>query len=52
MEKQRRPEPVQAQRKARLCLSCRGTFDSTWVGERICARCKGSAAWRSGSSRT
>jgi hypothetical protein len=45
-------DPGETQRRERLCLSCRGAFDSAWVGERICPRCKGSSAWRSGSSRT
>jgi hypothetical protein len=35
-------------RKARLCLKCSTTFQSEWVGERICPRCKGTHAWRSG----
>ena len=26
--------------------------NSSWIGERVCPRCKGSAAWRSGSTRT
>lgn len=40
--------PSQDDPKARQCLRCRGTFESRWAGERICARCKGSNAWRSG----
>ena len=31
----------------RACLRCRSTFWSEGFGERICSRCKGSAAWRS-----
>jgi hypothetical protein len=50
MKKELRIGSDETQRKARICLSCRGTFDSAWVGERICPRCKGSATWRSGSS--
>ena len=42
----------ETQRRARFCLSCRGSFESAWVGERICPRCKGTLAWRSGSTRT
>jgi hypothetical protein len=34
----------------RTCLSCKTTFDSTWAGERICARCKGSNSWCTGAS--
>lgn len=34
----------------RQCLFCRSTFESRWVGERVCRRCKESAAWREGSS--
>jgi hypothetical protein len=30
----------------RLCLRCRTPFWSEGFGERICARCKGSAVWR------
>jgi len=33
-------------RLLRRCLSCLTMFDSEWVGERICRRCKGSAHWR------
>ena len=34
--------------KVRHCLRCRHSFKSEWAGERICARCKASNAWRSG----
>jgi hypothetical protein len=34
----------------RTCLSCKTAFDSAWAGERICARCKGTSAWRIGVS--
>jgi hypothetical protein len=34
--------------KTRHCLRCRTVFSSLWSGERICARCKSSNAWRSG----
>ncbi len=34
--------------KLRLCLRCQNSFQSEWAGERICARCKSSSAWRSG----
>jgi len=37
-------------RLARTCLGCKTTFDSAWAGERICARCKGTSAWRIGVS--
>jgi hypothetical protein len=37
-------------RLVRTCLSCKTTFDSAWAGERICARCKGTSAWRIGVS--
>lgn len=30
----------------RPCLRCRTPFWSDGFGERICARCKGSAVWR------
>jgi hypothetical protein len=36
--------------KFRACLKCRTVFDSAWAGERVCARCKGSNAWRNGGS--
>ena len=39
-------------RLERTCLSCKTTFDSAWAGERICVRCKGSTAWRTGASTT
>jgi hypothetical protein len=34
--------------KNRLCLRCSGPFQSTWSGQRICADCKSSHAWRQG----
>lgn len=37
------------EQKIRKCLICRSPFPSAWVGERICRRCKDTAAWRSGS---
>ncbi len=37
-------------RLERTCLNCKTTFDSAWAGERICARCKGTSAWRIGVS--
>lgn len=33
--------------KTRQCLRCKSEFQSSWAGERICTRCKGSNAWRS-----
>ena len=39
-------------RLERTCLSCKTTFDSAWAGERICTRCKGTTAWRTGASTT
>ena len=35
--------------KIRKCLICRSPFPSAWAGERICRRCKSTAAWRSGA---
>jgi hypothetical protein len=34
--------------KKRPCLVCREQFESAWAGERICRKCKSTAAWRSG----
>lgn len=33
--------------KIRKCLRCSESFESTWTGERVCKRCKGTAEWRS-----
>jgi hypothetical protein len=33
----------------RKCLVCRSSFLSAWAGERVCRRCKDTAAWRSGA---
>ncbi len=30
----------------RECLRCKAVFQSEGFGERVCARCKGSAAWK------
>ena len=37
-----------ADTKVRKCLVCEEDFESQWAGERICRKCKSSAAWRSG----
>jgi DnaJ-class molecular chaperone len=39
-------EEVRRVPRKRKCLMCRDTFDSAWAGERVCKRCKSSAAWR------
>ncbi len=41
------PQSVESP-KNRNCLRCKTTFSSAWSGERVCARCKNSNAWRSG----
>lgn len=41
------PEESMDEPKVRQCLRCQSEFQSSWAGERICARCKGSNAWRS-----
>lgn len=38
--------------KVRPCLRCKTPFPSKWAGERICSRCKGTTAWRSGEAMT
>jgi len=35
--------------RSRQCLRCQTAFPSQWAGERICGRCKGTTAWRSGT---
>ena len=40
--------PVAVPPQTRSCLRCRTKFESEWAGERICKRCKGTAAWREG----
>jgi hypothetical protein len=34
--------------KERRCLMCSERFASEWSGERICKRCRQTAAWRQG----
>jgi hypothetical protein len=34
--------------KTKPCLVCKSPFLSEWAGERICRRCKSTAAWKSG----
>jgi len=36
--------------KKRQCLMCRDKFTSAWSGERICKRCRSTAAWREGGN--
>ena len=38
----------EAAEKTRYCLVCREPFQSAWAGERVCRKCKSTAAWRSG----
>jgi len=40
--------PGDHSRRMRACLMCSTKFESAWAGERICVRCKGNAAWRTG----
>lgn len=44
------PDTPQHRGKPQLrhCLRCSVVFHSEWAGERICARCKGTTAWRRG----
>ena len=35
--------------KSRKCLMCRKDFHSSWPGERVCKRCKETAAWNDSS---
>ncbi len=42
-------QPTAVVPKRRACLRCQAEFQSQWAGERICGRCKGSAAWRTGT---
>ncbi len=39
-----------AETKPRLCLKCRAPFESAWVGERVCRRCKSTKVWREGDA--
>ena len=39
---------AEADAKVRQCLVCGQRFPSEWAGERICPKCKSTAAWRSG----
>jgi hypothetical protein len=41
IEKQTTSDP-----KIRKCLLCRKPSPSAWAGERVCRKCKSTAAWR------
>lgn len=44
-----KPQPSEpAAVKLRRCLMCHNRFESSWPGERVCKRCKSTAAWREG----
>ena len=43
--KQDKPSVEQQRRR---CLMCGTEFDSEWPGERICTRCRATAAWKRG----
>ncbi len=45
-----RQDDRQDDRKSRCCLLCSHKFMSEWVGDRVCKRCKQTAAWASGGS--
>lgn len=49
-EYQTKPSSESMVRLPRLCLNCKGVFDSAWSGERVCPRCKGTTAWRNGAA--
>jgi len=34
--------------RTRKCLFCGTHFPSEWAGERVCKKCKATAAWRQG----
>ena len=36
-------------KKTRRCLSCGNPFESEWVGNRVCKKCKDTTAWKSGN---
>jgi|UPI00082A0A40 uncharacterized paraquat-inducible protein A len=36
------------QAKTRVCLKCKTPFESAWIGERICGRCKNTGVWKNG----
>ena len=38
----------ESQRKERACMMCGEGFESEWFGERICRKCKSTAAYRQG----
>lgn len=42
-------EPPVPTAKERSCLRCSTIFLSAWAGERVCPRCKSTAAWRAGT---
>jgi hypothetical protein len=41
-------EQEKSTRKVRKCLLCSTDFESEWAGERVCKKCKATAAWRQG----
>lgn len=53
-DSQSRRKPPQSGRqddpKRRRCLLCSHNFMSEWAGERVCGRCKQTAAWQTGKS--
>jgi hypothetical protein len=35
--------------KKRRCLVCKQVFESTWIGNRVCQRCRQSTTWKQGA---
>jgi rubrerythrin len=48
MEKRFKKDAPGPEAKQRRCLMCGTEFASDWPGERICPRCRATAAWRNG----
>ncbi len=45
-----KPEPERTYvAKTRRCLMCLDPFESSWEGERVCRRCKGTNGWLDGT---
>ncbi len=43
-----KPTATSSGARLRPCLTCEVPFESTWVGERICRRCKCKNTWKNG----
>jgi len=49
MKKKKQQQALAPGEKIRRCLVCHEEFVSAWSGNRVCHRCRSTAAWKQGA---